>query len=185
MAQGIICQFNKFGFCKFGNKCIRKHENKLCEHKYCEVKSCPLRHPRKCRFFLEFNCCKFGTFCRYRHEKFYSEVSTREIEDLRNTLECLKEDIAKKNEEIRIKDKEMNELKDKNIILESENKKLKQKIEELKDSLESKTNIMAENDMIHLDFIERVRDKYGYSSNDEESEYESDNDKRDFKKKCL
>ena len=103
MAQGIICQFNKFGFYKFGNKCIRKHENKLCEHKYCEVKSCPLRHPRKCRFFLEFNYCKFGTFCRYRHEKFYSEVSTREIEDLRNTLECLKEDIAKKNEEIRIK----------------------------------------------------------------------------------
>ena len=50
------------------------------------------------------------------------------------------------------------------------NKKLKQKIEELKDSLETKTNIMAENDMIHLDFIERVRDKYGYSSNDEESD---------------
>ena len=74
----------------------------------------------------------------------------------------------------------MNELKDKNSILEIENKKVKQKIEELKDDLETKTNTMAENDMMHLDFIERVRDKHGYSSNDEESEYESDKDKRDL-----
>ena len=102
------------------------------------------------------------------------------MDDLRNTLECLKKYIAQEDEEIQIKVNEMNELKDKNSILESENQKLKQKIEELKDSLETKTNIMAENDMIHLDFIERVRDKYGYSSNDEESEYESVNEKRDL-----
>ena len=39
---------------------------------------------------------------------------------------------------------------------------------------------MAENDMIHLDFIEKVHDKYCYSKNDEKNEYESDNDKRDL-----
>ena len=133
-----------------------------------------------CSVFLEFNYCKFGTFYPYRHEKFYSEVSTKEIEDLRNTLEFLEKDNALKDEEIQIKDNEINELKDKNSILEIENKKVKQKIEELKDALETKTNTMAENDMMHLDFIERVRDKHGYSSNDEESEYESDKDKRDL-----
>ena len=40
---------------------------------------------------------------------------------------------------------------------------------------------MAENDMMHLDYIARVRCKYSYSSNDEGSKYESDNDKRDLK----
>ena len=85
MVKGSICKFNKFGFCKFGGKCIRKHENKLCENKDCEVKSCSLRHPRMCRFLLEFNYCKFGIYCRYKHEKYSNEVSTKEIEDLKNT----------------------------------------------------------------------------------------------------
>ena len=107
MVQGSICKFNKFGFCKFGGKCNRKHENKLCKNKDCEVKSCPLRHPRMCRFFLEFNYCKFGSYCRYKHEKYSNEVSTKEIEDLKNTLECLKNEIAKKVEEIDIKDNEI------------------------------------------------------------------------------
>ena len=59
-----------------------------------------------------------------------------------------------------------------------ENQELKQKVQDLKVDLETKNNIMAENDMLHLDFIERARDKYGYRSSDEESEYESDDDKR-------
>ena len=39
-------------------------------------------------------------------------------------------------------------------------------------------NTVAVNDMLHEDFKERVREKYGYDSNDEESDYESDEDIR-------
>ena len=73
-----------------------------------------------CRFFLEFNYCKFGIYCRYKHEKYSNEVSTKEIEDLKNILECLKNEIAKKVEEIDIKDNEIKELKDKNRNLENQ-----------------------------------------------------------------
>ena len=84
----------------------------------------------------------------------------------------------KKVEEIDIKDNEIKELKNKNRNLEKENQELKQKLQDLQVDLEAKNNIMAENDMLHLDFIERARDKYGYRSSDTESEYESDDDKR-------
>ena len=55
---------------------------------------------------------------------------------------------------------------------------MKQKVQELKVDLEAKNNTMAENDMLHLDLMERVRNKYGYCSDDEESKYESDEEKR-------
>ena len=177
MVQGSICKFNKFGFCKFGNKCFRKHENKECEIINCDIESCSLRHPKKCRFYFEFKYCKFGTFCRYKHEKSSNEVSS-EIENLKHTIECLKKEIAKKDKEINIKDIEIIKLKDKNRDLEKENEDLKQTVQELKVDLEAKNNTMAENDMLHLDIMERVRDKYGYCSDDEESEYESDEEKR-------
>ena len=163
MVQGNICRFNKFGFCKYGNKCFRKHENKLCENKNCEVESCPLRHPKLCRFYLQFNYCKFGTFCRYRHEKFSNEVSD-EIENLKYTIECLKNEIAKQDKEIDNIDKEIKDLKEKNKDLEKENQELKQTVQEIKVDLEAKNNIMAENDMLHLDVMRRVHDKYGYRS---------------------
>ena len=62
--------------------------------------------------------------------------------------------------------------------MEKENQELKQTVQELKVDLEAKNNIMAENDMLHLDLMERVRDKYGYCSDVEESEYESEEEKR-------
>ena len=74
-----------------------------CVKKNCEVDYCPLRHPRKCRFYLEFNYCKFGTFCRYKHETFSKQVSN-EVENLKHTIECLRKDIVKKDEEIAITD---------------------------------------------------------------------------------
>ena len=44
------------------------------------------------------------------------------------------------------------------------NQELKQTVQELKVDLEAKNNIMAENDMLHLDVMRRVHDKYGYRS---------------------
>ena len=74
-----------------------------------------------------------------------------EIENLKYTIECLKNEIAKQDKEIDNIDKEIKDLKKKNKDLEKENQELKQTVQELKVDLEAKNNIMAENDMLHLD----------------------------------
>ena len=37
MSQENLCFYNKFGFCKFGEKCFRLHGNKICENGNCKV----------------------------------------------------------------------------------------------------------------------------------------------------
>ena len=87
MSTENICQFNKFGFCKFKNNCFRKHENRKCDNEYCEIRECPLRHPSKCRYFVEFNNCKFGTLCKFGHDTIEKGKVDKEIETLQMQLE--------------------------------------------------------------------------------------------------
>ena len=60
---------NKFGFCKFSDKCRFRHVNVKCEVKNCSVYSCEKRHPRTCKHFRDIGYCKFTTYCRYEHTK--------------------------------------------------------------------------------------------------------------------
>ena len=178
MIKGYICKYNKFGYCKYGNKCFKKHENKVCEKENCEVKFCPLRHPRKCRFFMEYNYCKFGTFCRYKHKEFDDEEFVGKIEKLKTDLLMLEKDIAEKDDEIKVKEMIIKNLQEKEQNLEKENQKLKLEVKDLQSEVAEINNTVAVNDMLHEDFKERVREKYGYDSCDEESDYESDEDIR-------
>ena len=66
-------------------------------------------------------------------------------------------------------------LKKENNILENENKELKEENESLR-------NDLAVNDMLHESFKERMRDKYLYNTEDEDSEYESDDEIREKKR---
>ena len=43
-----VCSFNRFGYCKYGNYCFRKHKNATCENAQCNISDCSLRHPKKC-----------------------------------------------------------------------------------------------------------------------------------------
>ena len=171
-------QYNIFGYCKYGNKCFRKHEDKVFENQNCEVQSKTFRHPRRCRFFLEYNYCKFGTFCRFRHKKLADEASDKEIEILKKALEILKIEIAEKIESINNKETQIKELEEKNQIVRAENQELRQKVEQLQSDLEVSRNTVAVNNMLHDDFKERVGEKYGYNSNDSESDYEPDEEIR-------
>ena len=178
MVEKNVCSYNKFGYCKFGNKCFRIHENKLCENVGCEVEKCPLRHPRMCRFFLDYNYCKFGTFCRFKHEANAKGEALKEIEKLKRNLEIIKQEIVEKENEIEIREDQIKKLEAKNKDLETENEVLKQKVKDLLGNLEHSNNEAAVNHMLHLDFKERVTEKYGYDSNDEESDYEPDDEVR-------
>ena len=58
--------------------------------------------------------------------------------------------------------------------------KLTAEIPELPKEVESKTDTIAVNDMLHEDFKERIKDKYLYDSDDESRDYESDVEKREL-----
>ena len=64
-----ICKHNKFGFCKFGEKCQFRHINTECSIKNCNIQECENRHPRFCYYQKYYGRCKFTTFCKYSHEE--------------------------------------------------------------------------------------------------------------------
>ena len=99
MSLENVCYHNKFGFCKFGEKCFRHHENKMCESEKYSIQNCPLRHPQYCRYIGKFRYCKFGTYCRYRHDSTRSErritsetdkAYDDDLDDLNNRLKVCK-----------------------------------------------------------------------------------------------
>ena len=59
-------------------------------------------------------------------------------------------------------------------------KELTEKVVELEHETESQRETIAVNDMLYEDFKERVRDKYLYNSDDEVSDYQSDEESRKF-----
>ena len=90
METGLCCHF-KFGFCRFGDLCHRRHIKEICGNKVCpDVNVCPLRHPKICSFFTKYGNCKFGLYCSYGHEK--SAMQTK-IENLESELQNLTSEI--------------------------------------------------------------------------------------------
>ena len=68
MVTNMVCLHNKFGFCKFGHMCHKRHIDDICQEN-CFLQDCQKRHPRPCKYFVHFNRCKFGENCKYKHEK--------------------------------------------------------------------------------------------------------------------
>ena len=93
----LVCRHNKFGYCKYGNRCFRKHENDICENVQCNGKECSLRHPRNCKYFFEFQYCKFGDYCKFSHVTPIMKETSKEIDDLKEKLKLLKSEIDAKN----------------------------------------------------------------------------------------
>ena len=62
----IICRNNKFGYCKFADKCKYQHVESLCEEKLCEINNCEKRHPKICIYQRDYGRCK-TSFCKYYH----------------------------------------------------------------------------------------------------------------------
>ena len=60
--------FNKYGFCKYTDRCRKYHESKNCENSSCEIRECLYRHPKTCRFFRDFGFCTFSEWCKFSHK---------------------------------------------------------------------------------------------------------------------
>ena len=181
MNSEAICRFNQNGYCKYKNHCFRKHVDKICENGRCSASNCNLRHPRNCKYFLQYRYCKFGQFCRFNHEEKGKEHTNEEIDILKLDLEKLKQEIHEKDKNINRKDDLANRIED----IEKENKDLKNNIEEIKEENESLRNELAVNDMLFESFKERMRDKYLYNTEDEESDYESDDNIREKRREIF
>ena len=63
-----ICRYNKYGYCKYADKCRFRHNNVICVKNNCNVFDCEMRHPVVCKHFMNFRKCKF-TDCAYKHIK--------------------------------------------------------------------------------------------------------------------
>ena len=132
MADQNLCLRNKFGYCKFGQKCQLKHNNELCSNGYCSVKSCDKRHPKNCWWFNQFGRCKF-TFCAYKHAE--NGIQT----DLTAKIEALEVKIKEKDYELKIQLSKIKEIEESLKYSELENrvKQLETYVLTLQEKLES------------------------------------------------
>ena len=83
-----ICNFFKFGFCRYGLTCRRKHVLEVCSDPSCIIDNCEKRHPRVCKYYREYRRCKFGEFCCYKHI-LESESQIMECQELKSKIAAL------------------------------------------------------------------------------------------------
>ena len=206
MNSESICRFNQYGYCKYQNHCFRKHLDKICENGRCSDSNCEFRHPRNCKYYFKYSYCKFGEYCRFNHTEFGKKHTSKEIDTLKLDIGKLKKDINEKDKLIKEKELEIQELEKrfrpllevenrfKDRIdhlegkikdLERENEALKNDTKEINEENESLTNQIAVNDMLFESFKERMRDKYLYNTEDEESDYESDDNIREKRREIF
>ena len=87
------------------------HERNECTKQYCSK-----RHPRECRYFIQFGRCKFGGGCAYSHyndgKSHKEEKLEKEVEDMKKELsEMIKREVSEIKEDMRMVKKDVSELK--------------------------------------------------------------------------
>ena len=143
----VICNFNKYGYCKFQNECENKHEDRKCsDGSQCkEVKTCPLRHPKMCRRMLMEGFCGRGQKCAYNHknnDKEKIKLLKEEVKNLNDQMDEMKNSVKSliclKLEGIKLQ-KDVVNIKGEIKILLEENKETVLKIKTLEDELHENT----------------------------------------------
>ena len=102
MAVEFVCLFNKFGHCKYQDRCRKIHIGSICERNQCEIAKCQERHPGECNFYKEFGRCKFGEYCSFQHKPSVVETCKtlqKEIDDVKAKLEALENEMKRKDDE--------------------------------------------------------------------------------------
>ena len=125
----LICQYHKYGHCKFGDQCLRNHVHDVCMESNCDLRECSRRHPRKCNFFYHYGRCKFGEACSYSH------TLAEDSQVIENRLMALESRLKSQEDVIAVQNNELDELKSKVLLLEKENIEMKQQVSNLIDSM--------------------------------------------------
>ena len=78
MAAPTLWLYNKYGYCKFSERCRKHHINDIYENSSCMISDCGQSHPKICRYLENFGNCKFIP-CAFKHESKYSEPANGQI----------------------------------------------------------------------------------------------------------
>ena len=70
-----VCRHNKYGHCKYGDKCHFRHVHVICVNEKCSDFECENRHPVVCNYYRNFKRCKYSN-CSYKHESRNENVET-------------------------------------------------------------------------------------------------------------
>ena len=98
MAAPTLCLYNKFGYCKFSERCRKHHIYEICENTSCSISECRLRHPKICRYFDNFGRCKFSP-CAFKHET-RTSIPSNEQTTVTENYKFLENEIKEKNRQI-------------------------------------------------------------------------------------
>merc|ERR1712179_591012 len=99
MAAQNVCFFNKYGFCKYSERCRKYHENEICEKIDCEIKECYLRHPKVCKFFRDMGFCKFLEWCKFSHKVCKNNTLEKdELKNLKDKIQTVENEMEKKSD---------------------------------------------------------------------------------------
>ena len=124
---------------------------------------CSLRHPKKCRFFLDYHYCKYGNFCKFLHE---ANKDEKAIEAIEKQLKDVQKELDRKGKDIKLLSEtlckmkmnlsiEIEKIVAKNEIIEKDVQYLKVENEnlkaQLKDSANEIENLKKEIDVRFLD----------------------------------
>ena len=153
------CQYHDSGYCKFGDKCNKKHPEEVCNDKNCSDSSCDKRHSNPCKFGFR---CKYNKKkeCSYSHVTFASDDEkldnleqkfTKNLEVLANNVKEMEKLLT---ETIKSKEYQINNLEKK--IMALENKFKDDNHEDLKKKFKDLENITKKQEKNCNSLVERV-----------------------------
>ena len=95
--EGEICLYDKFGHCKYGKECKRKHYETECKDlDNCKsMKSCMKRHPKYCKKFASGEC-RFKSDCSYKHKEPTSNIEQDQLKEKVKQLEKVLQAMTRK-----------------------------------------------------------------------------------------
>ena len=162
------CQHNDSGYCKFGDKCRKKHAINVCSTKNCD-KNCSSRHPIPCKYKKR---CKFHAkqICAFSHAKSIKDDTSDDCEsdlvELKKQVESLKnENEHKKLELIKI-EKEIKAIKEIKIVVTTLIKDVEDKSEKISELEKETSKLKLEIESLKKETADSIKDlKEEFSKN--------------------
>ena len=154
MAAPTLCLFNKFGYCKFGERCRRHHINEICEESSCEIFHCRQRHPKNCKFYRNYGRCKFSP-CAFKHEVVTEKNDTvklmKEMKVISDKLADLESAIIEKNQQIEEMSAKIQRLE--TLEIKTNEKEIIRKLEEKLRYFEEKFKLVDKTNEMFSSFV--------------------------------
>ena len=156
MAAPTLCLFNKFGFCKFSERCRKHHNNGICSSDTCNISECTRRHPKSCKYYRNYGRCKFSP-CAFKHQ---NQIGINEgFEDMKGKIIFLENSVQEKNKQIEVLNSEILRLQTKVSEIETKSEEkvesFEQKVEKRFEALEKVMELFAKDLNV---FTEHVND---------------------------